>query len=50
MTMKNAERERIFVDTNVLIRANVLTAPLHTQALAMLKDLTNSNAERWINR
>jgi predicted nucleic acid-binding protein len=40
----------IFIDTNVLIRANVETAPNHEEALACLKKLGKSSVERWINQ
>ncbi len=46
MTTKSS----IFVDTNVLIRANVATAPNHEEALACLKTLGKSSTERWISQ
>src|ERR1700730_1283024 len=40
----------IFVDTNVLVAANVVTHPKHGVALQRLKDLSAGGAEFWINR
>jgi len=40
----------IFVDTNVLVAANVATHPRHTAALQRLKDLSAGGAEFWISR
>ena len=43
-------RPPIFVDTNVLIRANVQSAPKHGEALAALKHLRNQETVLWISR
>jgi predicted nucleic acid-binding protein len=44
------EDERVFLDTNILIRANVATAPLHKEARQALYNLANANAEMWLSR
>jgi predicted nucleic acid-binding protein len=41
---------RAFVDTNVLVYANVSSAPLHQQAQTALQNLWNGNDELWISR
>ncbi len=38
MTTKRAEQQ-IFLDTNILVRANVATAPDHLQVIALLRVL-----------
>jgi predicted nucleic acid-binding protein len=40
----------IFVDTNVLVAANVATHPRHAVALQRLKDLSAGGAHFWISR
>ncbi|MCM1981991.1 type II toxin-antitoxin system VapC family toxin [Lyngbya confervoides] len=40
----------IFLDTNILVYANVTSAPLHPQALETLQQLQTSHAEIWISR
>jgi predicted nucleic acid-binding protein len=41
---------RVFVDTNVLVYANITSAPLHKQAQMALQNLWNGNDELWISR
>lgn len=41
---------RLFVDTNVLTRATITTAPLHEQASAMLADYYTDGVELWISQ
>lgn len=41
---------RIFLDTNVLIRASIDTAPLHTIARERIATLEQRRAELWISR
>jgi predicted nucleic acid-binding protein len=48
--MPIATDRAIFVDTNVLVRANILTAPLHEQALALFAYLWGAKTEIWISR
>lgn len=40
----------IFIDTNILVYANIAAAPFHQQALAALQALTQTGAALWINR
>ncbi len=40
----------IFIDTNVLIYANVASAPMHSQALTTLNNLWTSGEVLWISR
>ena len=42
--------DRVFIDSNVLIHANVLTAPLHVEARQMLQQLQVAGEEVWISR
>lgn len=42
--------EPLFIDTNVLIYANVATAPLHTPALAAIKAAHQARRPLWISR
>ena len=46
MTDDNA----IFIDTNILIYANVATAPLHEQALNAIKEAHQAGRPLWISR
>lgn len=48
MAMRNAER--IFVDTNVIIRATINPAPLHQQARDKLDQLWEQGAELYISQ
>ena len=48
MTMSDSGR--IFLDTNILIQANVLSAPLHGNVLNALQILQQSNTDLWISR
>ncbi len=41
---------RVFLDTNILVRADTLEAPLHSEAAATIQRLRNEGAELWINR
>jgi predicted nucleic acid-binding protein len=40
----------LFIDTNILVYANVATAPLHGQALATLETAHQSGRPLWISR
>ena len=48
--MATTAADLIFVDTNVLVAANVATHPRHAIALQRLKDMSAGGAEFWINR
>jgi predicted nucleic acid-binding protein len=41
---------KAFVDTNVLIRATIATAPLHKEAQQLIYSQWNNNVELWISR
>lgn len=47
--VKKADR-RVFIDTNVLIYANVAEAPFHHEALGVIKELHRSGDEIWLSR
>ncbi len=42
--------EPLFIDTNILIYANVATAPLHDQALNAIKTVHQAGRPLWISR
>jgi predicted nucleic acid-binding protein len=42
--------DAVFVDTNVLVNANIATAPFHAAALQELRSLRNSGVPLWISR
>jgi predicted nucleic acid-binding protein len=42
--------DRVFVDTNILVYANVASAPFHAEALQKLNDLWSAGAELWWSR
>lgn len=44
------DAEPLFIDTNILIYANVATAPLHAQALAAIKAAHQAGRPLWISR
>ena len=44
------DAEPLFIDTNILIYANVATAPLHEQALAAIKAAHQAGQPLWISR
>lgn len=44
------DAEPLFIDTNVLIYANVARAPLHEQALNAIKVAHQSERPLWISR
>lgn len=48
--MAKMDAERLFVDTNILVYANVATAPLHQQALKAIKDAHQTGRPLWISR
>ncbi len=48
MAMANAEA--LFIDTNILIYANVMTAPFHEQALNAIKAAHQAARPLWISR
>ncbi len=42
--------ERLFVDTNVLVYANVAEAPFHTEARAAIRTYEDQGVTLWISR
>jgi len=42
--------DKIFLDTNVLVYANIKSAPLHGVALQAIIDHYNAGSELWISR
>ncbi len=42
--------DRIFVDTNILIYANLAASPLRATAITRLQDLEAAGGELWISR
>src|SRR5574341_1975134 len=44
------DRPLIFLDTNVLVYANVATAPHHPETLKALQQLRAAGRELWISR
>ncbi len=40
----------VFIDTNVLLRANISSAPLHREALAIINELWAADTQLWISR
>ena len=42
--------EPLFVDTNVLVYANVIESPLHAQALNTIKTAHDAERPMWISR
>jgi len=42
--------EPLFIDTNILIYANVATAPLHKQALTAIREAHQAGRSLWISR
>lgn len=40
----------IFIDTNILVYANISAYPLHSLALSKLQSLLDAEAELWISR
>ncbi len=45
-----ASAEAVFLDTNVIVYANVAQAPLHDAALAAIQRLHRDGRELWISR
>lgn len=48
--MMSLTSEAIFIDTNVLIYANIAQAPLHTPALQAIQNYEAQGIELWISR
>src|SRR5207237_1099692 len=48
--MATAGADKVFVDTNVLVYANLALSALHSTAVRQLQDLHNAGSELWISR
>jgi predicted nucleic acid-binding protein len=48
--MTSGGAEPVFIDTNVLVYANVTTAPLHREALEAIRGREQAGVELWISR
>ncbi len=48
--MTSAVADAIFLDTNILVYANVAGSPLHEEALAAIRHNVAVGAEQWISR
>lgn len=44
------DAEPLFIDTNILIYANVATAPLHAPALAAIREAYQAGRPLWVSR
>lgn len=50
MATTAAEQPALFIDTNVLVYANVAEAPLHQAALSALQSARDAGRTLWISR
>jgi predicted nucleic acid-binding protein len=48
--MATTSVSKVFIDTNVLIRSNLATAPLHAEARQAIGYLWDAGAQLWISR
>jgi predicted nucleic acid-binding protein len=48
--MATTDVKPVFVDTNILVYANLTQSPFHKPALSALENFHNSGAELWISR
>lgn len=48
--MATMDAESVFLDTNILIRATIDTAPLHTEARQAVEQWYGAGSELWISR
>lgn len=48
--METLDDSPIFVDTNILVYANILAYPLHAVALKSLQSLIDADVELWLSR
>lgn len=49
-TSKSAAPEAIWIDTNILVYANLALSPLHKLAVERLRDYDQSSCQLWISR
>ena len=48
--MTNGEGERVFLDTNILVYANIAEAPLHDAALEAVRAREQTGSSLWVSR
>jgi predicted nucleic acid-binding protein len=48
--MATTAADRLFVDTNILVRSTIPEAPLHQEARAVIAEFGGTGAELWISR
>lgn len=48
--MATGDADTLFLDTNVLVYANVASAPLHAEALETIRSRHRSGADLWTSR
>ena len=48
--MATKDDNALFIDTNILVYANVATAPLHEQALRAIEEVYQAGRPLWISR
>lgn len=48
--MATKDDNALFIDTNILVYANVATAPLHEQALRAIEEVYQAGRSLWISR
>ena len=48
--MASAGAEAVFLDTNVLVHANVAESPLHQLALTAIQKRYDAGVELWVSR
>ena len=48
--MTNGEGDRVFLDTNILVYANAIEAPLHQVALSAIETRYEAGVELWLSR
>jgi predicted nucleic acid-binding protein len=48
--METLDDSPIFIDTNVLVYANILAYPLHQIAADLIQSLIDADAELWLSR
>ena len=48
--MTDANANSIFIDTNILVYANIKSSPMHNAALSAIEKLYRANKPIWISR
>lgn len=48
--MTNGEGDRVFLDTNILIYANIAEAPFHDTALEAIRTSEQAGSSLWVSR